>query len=827
MRLLSKGACCAVAAIFTFSSAAFAAEAVSRFFRPPRLTRGDTNVRRIQPIDDASWIWDPYENGYAKVFQCAFDTKEGEGPFVIDISADERFYLTVDGMFVARGPNRAQVENWQYQSYRLDLRPGRHVMRAVVTRLGGNAPLAQLSWRGGFILKAEGIFDGRLTTGRASWQVGDVAGIRPIGTAGGVFGTGAQFEITGRGPFDAEPSAWRTPVVVREPIEDGVTWFGGHRRPGWMLYPSQLPDQIEKRVVPGFICAATHAAAWRTNHVYTEAETNSPEVAEFNAFLRGKKGNVVVPARTRLQFAWHLGRYICAYPELVVAQGKGAKVSWTWSESARDADTRRKNRRGEIVGKFLDGYGDVFYCDGGAGTFSSPWFRCGLWCRLDIETKDDPLEISSLSMIESRYPLEIESRFDAPDDPTLSSIRRISAYTMQMCCHEMLFDCPYYEQQMYPGDARIQMLVLSALTRDERPVRRAIEIYDVATHDDGMCPFNWPSRGLQEGLTYTLCYLLMYGDYVMNHSDFSWLRARLPGLRKSMAGCEIYENADGLLEGVPGWNFMDWAVGWTDNGILPGTDGGRRLNAFVNLFWLLAQHSAAITERALGNDLQADYWEGKSARLKTKIFERFWDAHRGLMADTPDKNSYSEHVQALALISDALPEWVRMTCFQHLIEDQDLARATVYFSYYLFEAYFKMGRADLFLKRIDLWRDYVKLGATTVFEAPDSGMAGGLESRSDCHAWGAHPLWFMSTGLAGISSASPGFASVRIEPQPGNLTSLAVRHPHPRGWVKASLRFDNGKATGTVETPVEGVFRYSGHEQLLVPGKNEIGETTR
>ena len=31
--------------------------------------------------------------------------------------SDESFYLTSDGAFIARGPNRATVENWQYQAY--------------------------------------------------------------------------------------------------------------------------------------------------------------------------------------------------------------------------------------------------------------------------------------------------------------------------------------------------------------------------------------------------------------------------------------------------------------------------------------------------------------------------------------------------------------------------------------------------------------------------------------------------------------------------------------------------------------------------------------
>ena len=169
--------------------------------------------------------------------------------------------------------------------------------------------------------------------------------------------------------------------------------------------------------------------------------------------------------------------------------------------------------------------------------------------------------------------------------------------------------------------------------------------------------------------------------------------------------------------------------------------------------------SAAAVERALGNELQAKYWEEKSDKLKQAVVKTFWDEKRGIFADTPAKKDFSEHAQALALLGDVLPAGKAETTFRHLVDDKDLKRCTVYFSYYLFETYFKFGRGDLFLKRLDLWRDYVKKGLTTTQEAPDSGKNGQNESRSDCHAWGAHPIWFMQTGLAGIKPAAAGSRS--------------------------------------------------------------------
>ncbi len=806
----------------------------TRIFREPRYTRGNTNVIRLQPIDEASWLWVPHDLGLAEVsgmtflkFRCSFTVAENAAPLTFDISADERFYLMVDGLFVARGPNRATVENWQYQTYRLDkLAPGKHTVEVFVWQTGVLAPLAQLSYRGGFILKADGAYDAQLTTGKGDWQVGRLSGIRSIGTDNGVWGTGAQFEITGRGPYDGEPSEYVKADVMRGPIRHVGPRTRGGRTGGWMLFPTQLPDQIEKISRPesaGIFRAATTNAPWRGHYTYIEADAQNPWVAKFNAFLNRKLGATYhpfeIPPNTRIQLAWDLGRYTCAYPELSLLQGKGARVSWTWTESARDADSKRKNQRDAIIGKYLEGYGDVFVSDGEPGSFSTPWWRCGRWCRLDIETKDEPLVIHAMRFRESRYPLELESSFSSPQDASLQDIRQICARAMQMCAHEMLFDCPYYEQQMYPGDTRVQLRVLAAMSRDDRLIRRAIEIFDLATRDDGMCPMNFPTRGTQESMTYTLAYLCMYGDYVMNHANREWLKMRIPGLRKSMAGIECYENADGFLANPTGWAFTDWVVGWDRDGNVPGTFDGDGVTSVLNLFWLMAMQSAASVERALGHDIQALHWETKATALKKKIVSAFWDDGRGLLADNAKKNSFSEHAQCLAILTEALPADKARRAFEHLITDKDLKRCTVYFTYYLFESYFKMGRADLFLKRLDLWRDYVAQGVTTLLEEPEYETR---ESRSDCHAWGAHPIWFMQTGLAGIKSDAPFFKKVRIAPCPGNLTEIHATHPHPEGWIKVDLTFDGAHATGAIETPVEGVFEYGGKTISLKAGLTKI-----
>ena len=118
---------------------------VQRVFRPERFVRGDENVRTVQPIDDAAWIWekappkwavgcigpgarkrrDVFEPRFLR-FRKAFTATDA--PLRLDVSADERFVLLLDGKEIARGPHRGMPERWFYQSYEIGLEAGDNIL---------------------------------------------------------------------------------------------------------------------------------------------------------------------------------------------------------------------------------------------------------------------------------------------------------------------------------------------------------------------------------------------------------------------------------------------------------------------------------------------------------------------------------------------------------------------------------------------------------------------------------------------------------------------------------------------------------------------------
>ena len=127
-------------------------------------------------------------------------------------------------------------------------------------------------------------------------------------------------------------------------------------------------------------------------------------------------------------------------------------------------------------------------------------------------------------------------------------------------------------------------------------------------------------------------------------------------------------------------------------------------------------------------------------------------------------------------------------------------------------------RPDMFLKRLDLGRGYVKMGLKTPLEAP------GVRARSDCHAWGAHPIYHLLTGVAGIRPAADDFSSVVIAPQPGELKWIRASMPTPKGMVSIDLRFDGVEPSGTVSLPegLPGTFLWKGKPIALAAGPNAL-----
>ena len=749
----------------------------------------DVNYRPIRTFDDAAWVWTP-QAGTNRFFRFRTEFESDGTPLELHVSADERYVLLLDGEEVSRGPARGCVSHWFCQRVAASPKPGRRRMEAVVWTLGRkDSPCAQLTYGGGFLLKAAGRYDGALTTGKGDWRVAPLTGTATDGkTCPASFGCGTQFRVVGTSVLHEEPSAdaWSqvTNLTTILPPDAASSACGVVPR-HWAVYESALPEMMMRACKPGEI----------------------------------PKSALSVGAHERRAWLFDLGDYYCAYPYLTVSGGKGAKIRFGFTECLVDKEGR-KIHRDSREGEFVQAYFDTFLPDGREGAvFTVPWWRCGKWCKLEVEAGDEPVTVDDITLRETRYPLAVEGSFAAEGDASLAAIGRLCARGVEMCAHEIMFDCPFYEQQMYPGDILMSFAALRAMTRDMRLPLQGLALFDEARMPSGLVPMNWPSVNDQRGTTWTLSWIAAIGEIAMwgGRENLAWLKDRFAGVTHTLLSYARIENADGLLVDPPGWNFLDWTKGWeTHNNTPPNGLPGNGPDACINLLYLQAMERTVDLATAIGEDELAAYWRGRAARLAAGIRRTFWDESRGRIADTPERKSSSEHAVALSITTGCLPQDLRDRSFEALATAPDLSRAS-YMLHMVFSAYFRYGRGDLFLGKLDQWRGYVAQGMRCPLESPEF-------PRSDCHAFASTPLYHFHTGLAGVRPAAPFFGKVLVRPAPGSLKAIRAKTPHPKGFVETDLRFPDGDVRGVVTLPpdVTGLFVWRDCSQPLVPGRNEI-----
>ena len=235
--------------------------------------------------------------------------------------------------------------------------------------------------------------------------------------------------------------------------------------------------------------------------------------------LLAGRDEVVVPPNTEMFLLWDLDNYYCAYPLCEVSGGAGAKLAWSWAESLYLPKSEAKGNRDEFIGKTFRGMTDTFLPDGGGHRkFSTLWWRAGRWCLLSVKTAAEPLTLHRLALDENRYPYENESSFDGGDDE-LAGVIQLAVRGMQMCSHETYMDCPYYEQLMYDGDTRLELLTTNVMTRDDRLIKRAIELFDFSRRNWGFVNERFPAYLPQHSPTFSMIWALMLSDYAIWHND--------------------------------------------------------------------------------------------------------------------------------------------------------------------------------------------------------------------------------------------------------------------------------------------------------------------
>ena len=734
--------------------------------------------------------------------------------FVVHASADNRYRLFVNGEPVSSGPQRADLLHWRYETVDIAprLRAGRNVIAAVVWNWGATRPIAQHTYRTGFLLQGDSPRESALLNSGPGWKLRVDSGYRFVppgpGDIRGYFAAAPGESLDGsRHPWGWEQPgfddtgwfelpAWRDEAARRAMVgRTLLTGAGGYGDvSGWLLQPRDIPPMEE---TPERFAAIRRVEGF-----------DSPD-----SVMRGT-GVLVVPARRRVSLLLDRGKVTNAYPELEVSGGKGSSVTITTAEALIDARGEKGNRNA-IDGRTLRGLRDTYLPDGGSRrTFRTLHWRTYRYLQLDIETGDEALRIHEVRGIFTGYPFVERGRFTS-DVPWIDSVWTMDWNGARLGAVETYMDTPYYEQLQYIGDTRLQALITLYVAGDDRLVRQAITQFDASRIADGITASRYPSSVMQLIPPFSLVYVAMVHDYAMLRDDRAFVQQRLAGIRGVLDWYGRFVDSTGMLGPMPHWNYLDWSPGFP-RGVPPRAEDGH--SAAITLLYAYAlQHGAAL-EEAVGVPAVGRAYRLRADSLIVATRQRSWDAARGLYRDAPDTAAFSQHTNALALLTGAVPVADRRAVMQRVLADTTLAQASYYFAFYVFEALREVGMADRYIEQLAPWHGMLALGLTSTPEQAEP-------TRSDTHAWAAHPNHGLLATVLGVRPASPGFRTVRIAPALGPLRRAEGRVAHPRGDIAVTLeRVGASGVAGVVTLPagVTGEFVWRGRRQALRGGRQAV-----
>ena len=749
--------------------------------------------------------------------------------YIVRVSADNRFILFVNGHRAGDGPARGDLTHWRYERFDLAplLKAGENLITATVWNFGVYAPVAQMTDRTEFLLESEATGDASISTGvskSGGWMVEIEPGHRPIPRV-----------VDGNWEYMASGTGEEINAALYDWNWNSTSASGT----GWVPAASPIRESIYENVNTAHSADTTGDNPWGLvpdELLHMEyAETSAGKLVRLDDIANEQPGlwhfpeeAAVLPPGVHVHILLDRKTLTTAYPQLTVSGGKGASIKLTYAEALFDKD-HHKGDRDEVADRKAIGLADSFLPDGGQHrTFEPLWWRTWRYLDLDITTGSEPLTLESLKAHFTAYPFQERATFKA-DDPDLAKIWEISWRTARLDAHETYMDTPYYEQLQYVGDTRIQALISYTVGGDDRLGRQALRAFDLSRIPEGITRSRYPSILPQSIPTFSLLYVDMLHDYWMYRPDAEFARSLLPGTRTVLDWFAKHEQPDGLLHELPWWSFIDWV---SEHQEIPTYDANHE-SCMTTLEYLGALDDAADLENALGESLFASRYKSRADHVREGIHDKCWSGSRGLLAETPDQKAFSQQANIMGVLYDVVPKDRQQEVLRKMLAidpgttPDGVLSASYYFRFYLSRALDHAGMADEYLNSVGPWRKLLPLHFSTWPEVPGN-------TRSDSHAWSAHPIYDFLTLVAGIEPASPGFATVRIAPHLGSLPTLTATFPHPQGEIRVEYHWnpshlDPGIKGGRtfhaeIKLPgtLAGTFEFGGRSWPLKPGSNRI-----
>lgn len=758
-------------------------------------------------MKNSRWIWhpvfEPKDRNVPRIMNFRKEVFLTAEPYAADIniSADTRYKLYVNGKLVEVGPSRGDRQVWFYDTADIApyLKKGKNVLAVSVLRYPQNPVEGN---HGMFRTPVPGLY----VTGEITDMDRNTYNISADSTW--------KCHIDRSVEFYREEERF-APLIIHEHAAGNPELFGwkepSYNADAWEPAVPYINKLVPEAVSPGNLKPRNIPYLYRKpgdpfRVMQVLASDNTAE--EWNAFLNGN-GTIEIPAGTSATVELTADVEMTGYIHLALSGGSGAKVKLLYSESYVQEGTVGpenlpvKKDRIDTVNGHLQGYEDS-YIAVGMGTAEQPevyepyWFRTFRFVRLSVETGEEALTLHNLSYTETGYPLNVVSSVKT-SDPSLDKIWEISERTLRRCMHETYEDCPFYEQLQYIMDARIQILYTYAVSADDRLARKCMDDLRRSQRYDGLLNCSYPNCCTNVIPGFSIYYILMVHDHMMYFGDASFIAEHMPVIDQVLHYFERHLTPEGYVEKVGGinmearfWSFVDWANEWNQTSGMPtaGLKGPITMETLLYIYGL--QHAASLADY-LGRKEEGELYRKRAEDAKQAV-RTYCMGENGMVQDGPGMEEYSQHCQVFALLTGLVDKETGKRNLLRTIEEPGFTQCTVAMRFYLYRALEMTGLYEYTNRYWDTWRNMLNMHCTTCVESE-------AYSRSECHAWGSVILYELPSVTLGVRPAAPGYSKVRIAPVPGYLTSAKGLVKTPVGDIRVSWKMVDNSFKLDYEVP--------------------------
>lgn len=757
---------------------------------------------------DASWICcreAPKADYAVTLYRKSFELTEKPARFIISVSADNRYKLYVNGILCSLGPQLSDPRHWRYETFDIApyLQSGKNVLAAEVANWGPDRFYGIMSLRTGLILQGFSETESVINTD-TSWKAWYNHAFSPIfldwingvDIVGGFYASNpgdsidvASYPINWEKP-DYDDSAWRNAECIYRANKENES---GHN---WLLKERTTPQVVQ------------HVKRF-------EKIVRTSGVNPSRSFLSGKS-SLTIPAYSKASLLIDNQEVSIGFPKMKLSGGKGGKIIIRYAENLLLPDLSKGNRD-VVEGKSIRGIHDVIITDGRNFNYTPLWYRAFRYVQVDIETGSESLTINDFAFHETFSPMERKALFMC-DNPDYLKIDTICWQTVKICTQDNLLSDAYYEQMMYVGDSKVHALVNLHLSGDTIWLRNAIEQFGYSQMTNGLITSCYPVRATILHINYTLIWIEMMHDYLMYCRDREFLANYTNAIWLALDWFDKNRLPNGLIGKPVGQYFIDWYhdTPWAGRGISPASAKGN--SATISFQYVIALMKAAEIYETLGMKEGAAEFRQRAETTKQAIFSACWDTEKMLFAENPGGKFYDGRANILAINSGLFDNTFSKMLLENMLADTSVNHAGYFFRYHYFDALRMLDAGDKADQLLDIWKDLLLLNYTTTPERL-------ARQRSDAHPWSAYPAVVFLKVVAGIAPATPGFTSVSIKPQLGNLNYVNASYPHYLGNIVVHLKKTGAKGlSGNVMLPkgLSGIFEFGGKKITLKEGVQKV-----